>query len=287
MVRQGMDARNSKNIKLLVASLGLVLSSCAEQPHPVQAKSAQRNNVLASTYGPIDRKTQDHKEVWKSELRFIGKLTTPTNDLCTASLISKNIIVTAAHCLVDPKEYQEDGANKFSKGEFSFELPARRAHQSLKSRIIGQGHWGTLNRDNSPESMAKDWALLELETPLGEGGHFQLSDKLQFRHEHLLEQDLKIAGFSRKFSDLGELSLQDKCNIHLFKGNQIEHDCEAWFGDSGAPLYYCDEDTEQCFIVGIHINSRIKTKEYESYSTDNTNIGIFFGAFFERFKEIE
>jgi V8-like Glu-specific endopeptidase len=228
------------NKLLILPAVLLTLFSCGKNGQSLQqTKSVDSYNI----YGKHDRKKV--KTLGAPE-QFIGRLTTPNGDYCTASLVGKDLILTAGHCVDDKNKTR---GYKFILGE---NRGTRLAASSIKK--IWQGS------QQGRFSRANDWALMRLSKPLGRTyGYFGLRRIKDIHDEYNYE--LSLAGYSDINNDARSMYLQKgSCDIreHVHavgvKRSIFYHDCDAGPGDSGAPIYRCLKPND-CRIVAIHVSA--------------------------------
>lgn len=182
----------------------------------------------------------------------IGQLIIGGRGRCTATLVAPRHALTAAHCL-----YNTNTQAFWKPFEVRF-LPAyQREDYRLNSRavrFITPEHYRFTQRPR-PQDGAADWALIELEKPLGEITGYLGTEILK---PALLREAKKrgalflTAGYGKR---LGQVqSLRIGCRVLGFlkaadtdgaKGSEtirdaIIHDCESTGGESGGPLLLLD-----------------------------------------------
>jgi len=236
----------------------------------------------ANTFGENTRKQWNGARTTPYPLNQVGTLKRPDGNRCTASYIENNLILTAAHCVM------EYGKNRLKKGEYQFEHNQGVNGEIKHLSTIDRFHYITLRQieDGGVEAANNHWAILELNTPATSPGSY-------FEYPQIKGDDLayglSIVGFSPEFNGHTKtLTFSDSnCGIkeHLFDGLVALHDCDAGPRDSGAPLYKCStekgETKEKCHIYAIHVAAFSKQGlKHVHYSRDRANVSVTTKSFF-------
>lgn len=146
---------------------------------------------------------------------------------CSAALIGPRLIATAAHCLWNRRTQRP-----FSPSAFTFVAGWDRG-EYLRAAKIAAIHaapgWVVDGQERGLASRAHDWALMELEEPLGEEvGMLALGSARP-------DMVVAVAGYGRDkaqrpFAHVGcRLTRREAPGIML-------HDCDAVQGESGGPV---------------------------------------------------
>lgn len=201
--------------------------------------------VPENVFAPDDRKPTHGTQ---APSRWIGQLILPSGGMCTATLVYSDLILTAAHCVINKK------ATALRGGIFRFRLGVTRG-RAVDESDVSDVWTGTLN---TSAQRASDWAILRLKKPLGEvygwmGVH--ASDL-----EALLGQDvIGITGYSTAYRAGQTASAEFGCRFTVARQNgTFLHDCDTLPGISGAPMYRVLRDEggiEHSFIVAINVAS--------------------------------
>lgn len=141
---------------------------------------------------------------------------------CTGTLVGPRSAVTAQHCLIGT-----DGRALVRPGEVTFRLGARTARAVAIQ--AGQGFDFALE-----QPWRSDWALLTLDTPVGEGRALRLA-----REPPREGTPVVLPGWQHDRP--GALVADLRCRVLVMgtfgaQGMLVGHDCAGTMGSSGAPL---------------------------------------------------
>jgi protease YdgD len=199
--------------------------------------------------------------------RFMGKFFNAAEERCTATLIARDVIVTAAHCI-------HTDAGVSASGRFISEAGGLEAHST---HYIINPRYNYQQFNSGDEIDGLDWALLRLDRPLG--------DELGFAGVHNLNGDglnaaraapLLQAGYSW---DTGEtLSANLNCHVvQIFQDGTFQHECDTTRGDSGSAFLI--RDGQGFDVIGVDssfrrvpnqppINIAVSAASFQSYVAD-------------------
>ena len=153
--------------------------------------------------------------------RFIGVLQMSTGESCTATLIARDVIVTAAHCI-----HTNSGVNASAR----FTTAGGR-HQAQITHYLIDPNFNYMRFNRGDEIDGLDWALLRLNAPIGDQVGFAgyaPQGAVGARNQSLMQ-----AGYSW---DTGEnLSGNLDCRVlEANADNTFSHNCDTTRGDSGS-----------------------------------------------------
>jgi V8-like Glu-specific endopeptidase len=174
-------------------------------------------------------------------------LLTGTGMRCTGFVAgSVRIIVTAAHCVLNPA-----GA----PAQESFDFQPAGSKDMLRARVVVAGSW---NAKGEPapltDAVSDDWAILYTDTPAGVEP-LTLADKLPA--DQLADKMLAAVGYSADIKD-GRAPVEDAaCRATRIKDFRVDHDCRGTADSAGSPLFVLNPDGTRGPVVGIVAQSGV------------------------------
>jgi len=245
---------------------------------------------LTSTANVFGKDTRKKWDGWPSiphPLDRVGALKHPSGNRCTASYIGKNLILTAAHCIM------KEDKDELIKGDYLFEHIRLPNGEYWDSRTIKRFHFIELKQiENGGLSAAENhWAILEMSSPIHPdsrtfGMRYPGDSKYDVYHDS--NYNLSIVGFSPLFNDDSlELTFSESgCEIrqHLRDGKLALHTCDSGPRDSGAPLYKCLEgeygEWSKCYIIAIHVAAYSEDGiHFPRYLMEHANLAVTMRSF--------
>lgn len=203
----------------------------------------------------------------------IGRLEREGGGFCTGSLVGPDILLTAAHCVIDEegRSYQGLVFRAFQTLNASAAESAVMECRNEKSCRIGARVW-TSDRD-------EDWALVRLENAIdGAVGTLPVRPLNIMNADTLRDTLLTSVGYSARVMD-GLVPLVEKgCKLRRAFRPQpaLYNDCDIWQGMSGGPLLLLDERGAP-FIIAIITEGN--PNHIEKYSDAESNIALDANAF--------
>lgn len=172
---------------------------------------------------------------------------------CTGTLVDRNIVMTNAHCVVNPNTHKLSQRMWF--------LPNMVDGSSPDRANVTNVLYGTDFTDNQ---RLDDWAFLVLDQPLGdEYGYlaWKAQSLLNLRNK---AKSLSLVGYSGDFpkdpKDFPDFELtagpgmtagvHEECSVIGEARGTFLHDCDTTYGASGGPII--GEEGGYYYIAGLH-----------------------------------
>lgn len=209
----------------------------------------------------------------------IGRMFSPDGAPCTATLIHRNIILTAAHCVL------RNG--KLLSGRYRF-YPGYAYGRGSVSSDVSYFWWGT---DKPDSDRGQDWALGVLETPLGDT-YGWMGVKSQEGGELLARRTYYMGAYSGDFKGGEAASWEKGFSFRKFySGNGLVlHDANTSRGSSGAAMFYYGDESQPAqssYVVAVNVAEYRDGTENSligiPYTDSHANIAIPSAAFFPTF----
>lgn len=168
----------------------------------------------------------------------IGQLETKSGNLCTATLITRSLAITAGHCLlIPPHHFDPPVALRFvaNKHGFRYQL------QDIKARVAAH-LLGKLKADGDgwivPDMASPlDYALIYLPHPLPLQPIPLLSVDEKKLQKTLISYHNRVTQAGYPIDHLDQLYIHSSCLVTSWaQPGVINHRCDTLAGDSGSPL---------------------------------------------------
>ncbi|MEM9905882.1 MAG: trypsin-like peptidase domain-containing protein [Cyanobacteria bacterium P01_D01_bin.44] len=203
-------------------------------PGPDEARGVigpdERTAVLSTSYP------------WSAVGRIFG--VTPEDDtyICTGTLIGTDIVLTNAHCVIDPNT-----GELAQQVEFQPNLIEGTVSDAADIAYGVDVLYGTDFSDVEGPPHPDDWALILLDRPLGE--KYGIIAMQPFDTAELaaspFEASLAMVGYSADYPETGPgetASAHVNCSITEEQDDVVYHLCDTFGGASGGPILAVIED---------------------------------------------
>ncbi|MDZ7991324.1 MAG: trypsin-like serine peptidase [Nostoc sp. EfeVER01] len=238
-----------------------------------QSKKADEVNRGIPTGKDYRIPMTSRKYPWSTIGRVQGTTTDAKNYHCTGTLIDDDIVLTNAHCVIDPDTHKLSQKILF--------MPNMINGVAEDKVLVEQVVYGTDFTDDKLTNQINDWALLKINQPLGRKyGHLGWKS---LRSSTLINnpKTLFFVGYSGDFPNPKKKGYEDLtagrgwtasfeagCSIVGEESGVLLHDCATAGGSSGGPLIaYVGE---QPYIIALN-NAEIKNLETNQ---DITNLAV-------------
>ncbi|RWR03668.1 serine protease [[Pantoea] beijingensis] len=212
--------------------------------------SLSENDTLTLFFGKDDRKPVD--EAASVPWEAIGQLETESGNLCSATLISEHLALTAGHCLLAPPgRLDKPVALRFiaNDGGWRYEIHdiEARVDPQLGGKLKADGEGWIVPAAAAPY----DYALIVLRNPpsgitpipLFEGSRSELTAALK-------ASGRKVSQAGYPADHLETLYSHTDCMVTGWaQRNVLSHQCDTLPGDSGSPLLLKVDNNWQLIAV--------------------------------------
>lgn len=184
-----------------------------------------------------------HVDVSAYPWSSIAKLNNSIGGSCTAVVIERDSVLTAAHCTFNRR------TNRFLPSEslhvlLGYERGQYAVHALVSSYIVGPGY----DPANERGTASSDWAVLKLVEALPNGVQpLRFVDRLPSPDTQLM-----IGGYAGR--RLYVMTADINCQLigELPSSSLLQHNCRVEQGSSGAPLLMMERGGE-AVIIGIQV----------------------------------
>ncbi|WP_421655216.1 trypsin-like serine peptidase [Leptothermofonsia sp. ETS-13] len=216
---------------------------------------------------------------WSAIGRIEGVAAEGKRYSCTGTLIAKNIVLTNAHCVVNPNTHRVSRSLKFKPNLINGVL-----QDEADVGIVQAYYYATDFKGEADVVDVNDWAVLKLDKPLGQKYGF-LGWKTAPSTEFMkVSKKLALVGYSADFPKAPKsysgleltagpgltAGVHQGCSIIGEKGGLLLHDCDSKGGASGGPiLTKIDGDY---YVIALHAGWRKVDGKITNYAVKMSQI---------------
>lgn len=173
---------------------------------------------------------------WSAVGRVEGVDANGESYICTGTLVSVDVVLTNAHCVVDATTQQLSQAIRFMPNLINGQIP-----DAADVAYVEDAYIGTDFSDRPRTLHPDDWAFLKLDKPLGEKygwlGWTSLPVSTLSSPEY--QAQLIFLGYSGDYPDENPgatAGAQIGCSVVDEMEEVLLHDCDTFGGSSGGPI---------------------------------------------------
>jgi protease YdgD len=191
--------------------------------------------AVAQENSGLDRlDTREDLRGWEA----VGRVDIAESGFCTGTLIAADLVLTAAHCVIEPGGAPIDAARITFRAGLADGVAI--AETAVRSTVVAEGYTG---REPAPvEEMLSDVALLQLASPIPSSVISPFTVALPGAGD-----EVSVVSYARGREEA--LSWQRVCQVLGQQDGFIAVDCDVTFGSSGAPVL--DRSGYRARIVSI------------------------------------
>lgn len=229
----------SYNICIAVLAVWFLIAEAQGGPASVYLSAQQ---YQPQTY-PQRLQVSEHLFPW----RAIGRINLAGRGYCTATLIARDVVLTAAHCM-----WNREAGRWYPLQYLTFVAgmhgDAVQGSSRIKRMLVSRKAKVAANPANKPwRDVRSDWALLKLDVPLGDSlGYLTLFGDQQAA----VGMSVMHAGYHEGARNV--LTVQRDCFITGIHDQRrlLRSNCQSGRGDSGGPLLL--RRGGRWYLLGLH-----------------------------------
>lgn len=190
--------------------------------------------VFGATFATADQSTRQTTKLASGQAaagwQAVGRLEIVNLAYCTGVLIAPDVVMTAAHCLFDPRSRTTVAP---SDVRFQADLRNGRASATLQAAAYVIHPEFDYDGDTQAARVTKDLALVRLRTPApGKLTPFSTGERPK------KGSDVAIVSYGQGRDDTPVL--EEGCSVLARRSGMLVLNCSVEFGSSGAPVFQKD-----------------------------------------------
>lgn len=158
----------------------------------------------------------------------VGRLNFGDRGFCTASLVTSDVVITAAHCL-----YDKHTGERVPAEEIEFQAGLRygraEAYRGIRRVVIHPDY--DFGESERLDLIGADIALLELDRPVRNGNVLPFRTQIRVREG----QTVQVVSYAKDRADAP--SREGACEVLTRDADILVLSCSVDFGSSGAPVF--------------------------------------------------